>query len=75
MKNNSKGHHAKERDEMDATEDNELNTGQDVQNPAANQTMEEYDRLSEEADKERARKPGSQSNSGDRHNNGRGGGK
>ncbi|SJZ51905.1 hypothetical protein [Sediminibacterium ginsengisoli] len=31
--------------------------------------------LEHEADKERTRKPGSQSNSSDRHNTGRGGGK
>jgi hypothetical protein len=31
--------------------------------------------LEKEAEKERTRKPGSQSNSSDQHNNGRGGGK
>ena len=33
------------------------------------------DKLQAEADKERSRKPGSQSNQSDRHNTGRGGGK
>jgi len=40
--------------------------------PEATQQMNE---LEAAADKERTRKPGSQSNSSDRHNNGRGGGK
>lgn len=38
-------------------------------------SVKEYDELAKEADKERTRKPGSQSNSSGRHNNGRGGGK
>ena len=36
---------------------------------------EDMDQLQREADTERSRKPGSQSNSSKRHNNGRGGGK
>lgn len=37
--------------------------------------VNEFNEAVEEADKQRTKKPGSQSNSGDRHNNGRGGGK
>jgi hypothetical protein len=40
-----------------------------------NISVQQYDELAKEADKERTRKPGSQSNSSGRHNNGRGGGK
>jgi hypothetical protein len=36
---------------------------------------EKFDQLGQQAEKERGRKPGSQSNSSDRHNTGRGGGK
>ncbi len=35
----------------------------------------DYEELSHEAEKERSKKPGSQSNSSKQHNNGRGGGK
>ena len=38
-------------------------------------STKQYDELMEEADKERTRKPGSQSNSSGMDNNGRGGGK
>lgn len=40
-----------------------------------NSGTHDLDRLSKEADKERSRKPGSQSNSSKQSNNGRGGGK
>ena len=40
-----------------------------------NQSSREYDRLAEEGEKVRTRKPGSQGNAANRHNNGRGGGK
>lgn len=49
-----------------------------VSSPAeneGNQSSQEYDKMAEEVNNARTRKPGSQSNSSDRHNNGRGGGK
>ena len=45
------------------------------ENTKAGGTSQEFDKLAQEADKERSRKPGSQSNSSSQNNNGRGGGK
>lgn len=52
--------------------DNQEKDEQKLADPKATQQMNE---LEAEADKNRTRKPGSQSNSSDQHNNGRGGGK
>jgi hypothetical protein len=49
-------------------------TGQ-KQNTKAGGSSQDFDRISQEADRERTRKPGSQSNSSKQGNNGRGGGK
>jgi hypothetical protein len=40
-----------------------------------NYPPQDIDKLQQQAEKEKGRKPGSQSNSSDRHNTGRGGGK
>lgn len=51
-------------------------TGKGVkENTKARGTSQDFDKLANEADKERSRKPGSQSNSSRQNNNGRGGGK
>lgn len=49
--------------------------GKGNQTTANKNNTQDIDKLAKEADKERGRKPGSQSNSSDRHNTGRGGGK
>lgn len=54
----------------------EQKTGKgEKQNTKAGSTSQDFDKLAREADKERSRKPGSQSNSSSQNNNGRGGGK
>jgi hypothetical protein len=45
------------------------------QNTKAGGTSQDFDRIAKEAESERTRKPGSQSNSSKQGNNGRGGGK
>jgi hypothetical protein len=45
------------------------------ENTKSGVTSQDFDKLSREADNERTRKPGSQSNSSKQGNNGRGGGK
>lgn len=54
---------------------NATTQGKSSQNKTINNASQDIDKLAKEADKERGRKPGSQSNSSDRHNTGRGGGK
>lgn len=48
---------------------------QNMSQTRKNTSVKEYEELEKKADQQRTRKPGSQSNSSDRHNNGRGGGK
>lgn len=54
---------------------NATTQGKSSQNKTIKNASQDIDKLAKEADKERGRKPGSQSNSSDRHNTGRGGGK
>jgi hypothetical protein len=51
------------------------NNGGTKKQNVSDEKTNDPDQLGKLADKERTRKPGSQSNSSDRHNNGRGGGK
>lgn len=63
---------------METNKDQQQQAGQQDENkqkladPAATQQMNE---LEEQADENRTKKPGSQANGSDQHNNGRGGGK
>ena len=50
-------------------------SGKKPESSSDNLSTGEYDKLVKEADKNRLKKPGSQGNPSDRHNNGRGGGK
>lgn len=59
-------------------QDNASNRKQDdAKGAKSNTSAQDFDKLMEESDKSRTKKPGSQSSSGGsgRHNNGRGGGK
>ena len=55
--------------------DQKNDTGRNDSKSKQNTSSENLDELTREADKERTRKPGSQSNSSKQGNNGRGGGK
>ena len=51
-------------------------TTEDTTKLSTEEASKEYDKLTKEAEADtKAKKPGSQSNSSDQHNNGRGGGK
>ena len=56
-------------------EQNQKDSNSERQNTKAGATSQDFDRIAQEADKERSKKPGSQSNSSKQGNNGRGGGK
>ena len=55
--------------------DRNKKAGEEKNQKVKGNATEQMDQLQQEADKERSRKPGSQSNSSKQHNNGRGGGK